>query len=397
MKLIILTSIYPSENNGKAGNMTLYEIVKQLLLKNIEIKIIFKPAFKVKTFPDSETNLKKIGTIEIEDYSYIVNKKKINLSFRFLRKLFDTYKNVDDYDFDYSDIVSSIKNFEPNKVIFFWDTILESISSQIKQYDTVYYGAKPPYAAFYNSIKSEKNVLKKLTNYLIFKKKQKRHLSNINNIKKVFNISKLDSLYYNKMKVKCKYLPNTTCDRFTESWRKQKKEIILGNISDLNATGNSQGLNFLNSKIYPHIKTEFENKNKKILISGAGQLNKKFKNILNDNLFVKLGFVKDLDSLVLSSEIFLMLNNFGSYTGGYTRIIYFFSAGGCLIAHKNLKKDMPEVKNNYNCLLANNEFGIVKQLFKALNDSKLRKRIGKNARKTFEQKYLSQKIIKNFF
>jgi len=76
MKLIILTSIYPSENNGKAGNMTLYEIVKQLLLKNIEIKIIFKPAFKVKTFPDSETNLKKIGTIEIEDYSYIVNKKK---------------------------------------------------------------------------------------------------------------------------------------------------------------------------------------------------------------------------------------------------------------------------------------------------------------------------------
>ena len=54
---------------------------------------------------------------------------------------------------------------------------------------------------------------------------------------------------------------------------------------------------------------------------------------------------------MVGNHIFLLLNNAGPYTGGYTRVIYAFSSGSCLIAHKRLADSMPELVHDRNCLL----------------------------------------------
>lgn len=103
--------------------------------------------------------------------------------------------------------------------------------------------------------------------------------------------------------------------------------------------------------------------------------------------------IKNFENLILSSDIILMMNNSGSYTGGNTRIVEFFSSGSWVIAHKNLKGDMPEVENLYNILLGNNELEIKNHLCNCINNSILRKNIGINARKTFEKYYHFKSVV----
>jgi hypothetical protein len=118
---------------------------------------------------------------------------------------------------------------------------------------------------------------------------------------------------------------------------------------------------------------------------------------LKKNKFLRFrGFVKDIDNEVIKSKFCLILNNAynKSLIGGYTRVIYFFSLGKCLIAHSNLKKSMPELQNNYNCLLGNSSKKIIELINRSVKDKRIIKKIEFNAKKTFYQKY-SSKIIFN--
>ena len=99
------------------------------------------------------------------------------------------------------------------------------------------------------------------------------------------------------------------------------------------------------------------------------------------------GFVDDVDAEVLSSPIFLLLNNAGPYSGGYTRVIYAFSTGACLVAHTNLRHSMPELINGENCLLADTPVGLVDCIERLLTDAALRKRIGQQARFIYETQF----------
>ena len=203
-----------------------------------------------------------------------------------------------------------------------------------------------------------------------------------------------------------KYLQNTSSDKYENLWqkrfkKKQKQKLtILGNISDLNATGNFQGLSFINNKLFPLIKNSLISKKIKITISGKGKINPVLRNISTSEIFEIKGFVNNLENLILSSDIILMMNNAGSYSGGYTRIIDFFSSGACVIAHSNLKKDMPEIENMKNILLGSNPKEINHHLFNCINNFSLRKNIGINARKTFEKFYnsnlVTSKLIESY-
>ncbi len=396
MKIIILTSVYPYENMGKAGNITLFEILKQLLKKKIDVKVLFASNIKIKNFSFSNNQLKKFGKIELLNFSSIIKLKKRKF-FEYLFKIFRSFKEIEDFKLEKEQILNQINYYKPDRIIFFWDTILDSLIEDLQNYETIYYGAKPPFSAFENSIEKQNN-LKKIINIIILKKRKKIHFSRIKKMKKIFNISKLDSLYYESKKINVNYLQNTSKDKYEDLWRqtfkkKHKKIKILGNISDLNATGNFQGLSFINDKLFPLISDLLISKNIKIVISGKGKINPVFKNILNSKVFEIKGYVKNFENLILSSDIILMMNNSGSYTGGYTRIVDFFSSGSCVIAHKNLKRDMPEVENLYNILLGSNELEIRDHLCNCINNFSLRKNIGINARKTFEKYYHSKSIV----
>ena len=406
MTIIYLTSICPAESEGTAGNTTLFELLKQnLMLKQNSILLIYLnniPCNK-NIFLRSEKELNKFGTIKFKNFSHLLDSSKcVKKKFNYLSKLFAPDNKVLDYYFDKSEIIKTINDSNPKKIIFFWDTILEFIAPHLSDYITIYYGAKPPFAAFKDSIEKRritlKNVLNVIVDRILLKRKEKIHYKNIQSIKTIYNISHLDVKLYKQNKINCEYLPNTTKDKFRLNWKKNikfknKYPTLLGSISNLNATGNNQAITFLNDKLFYEIKKKNLDKKFKILITGKGKLNSNMNNIKNSNIFEILGFVEDLEQTICSSDIVLMLNNFGSYTGGYTRVINFFSAAKCMIASKNLHKDMPEVRHNYNCLLANNSEEVVAFINNLLKDNALRERICRNARKTFEEKYISKRIV----
>lgn len=404
MKIIILTSFYPYENIGKAGNITLYEIIKCLLKKKNEVKVLFCTDKERIENRINKKSLKKYGRISFEDFSSQIFKKNYQ-NFRYLRKVLQNYKNVEDLKLDKKKILNSINQFAPDKIILFWDTILGALSEDLQEYETIHYGAKPPFSAFEDSLKKQLNI-KNIIDFILLKKKQKLHFSRLRKIKRRFNISKLDCLYYRSKNINVKYLQNTSSDKYENLWqkrfkKKQKQKLtILGNISDLNATGNFQGLSFINNKLFPLIKNSLISKKIKITISGKGKINPVLRNISTSEIFEIKGFVNNLENLILSSDIILMMNNAGSYSGGYTRIIDFFSSGACVIAHSNLKKDMPEIENMKNILLGSNPKEINHHLFNCINNFSLRKNIGINARKTFEKFYnsnlVTSKLIESY-
>jgi glycosyltransferase involved in cell wall biosynthesis len=99
------------------------------------------------------------------------------------------------------------------------------------------------------------------------------------------------------------------------------------------------------------------------------------------------GFVPDIDEEMLGNHIFLLLNNAGPYPGGYTRVIFAFSSGSCLIAHRRLAESMPELVHDENCLLGDTPESIAALIAAAASDPALRSRIGEAARRTYVERY----------
>jgi hypothetical protein len=104
------------------------------------------------------------------------------------------------------------------------------------------------------------------------------------------------------------------------------------------------------------------------------------------------GFVANIDEEMVGNHVFLLLNNSGPYTGGYTRVIYAFATGACLIAHRRLADSMPELVENENCLLGETPDEIAGLIATASADSGLRSRVGAAARRTYIDRYHPTRI-----
>jgi glycosyltransferase involved in cell wall biosynthesis len=121
----------------------------------------------------------------------------------------------------------------------------------------------------------------------------------------------------------------------------------------------------------------------RVAICGRGTLPPDLERLLDHPRIVRKGFVPDIDQEILSSPVFLLCNNAGPYTGGYTRVIYVMSSGGCLVAHSRLADSMPEVVHGENALLGDTPDAIAALVTQALWDPDLRRRIGEGARLTY--------------
>ena len=117
-----------------------------------------------------------------------------------------------------------------------------------------------------------------------------------------------------------------------------------------------------------------------INICGRFELPPEFDDLKPQPNVAMRGFVPDIDEEVRGNHIFLLLNNAGPYTGGYTRVIYAFSSGSCLIAHTRLAESMPELVHGRNCLLGATPEEIADHIAAAARDPALRARLGEAAR-----------------
>jgi hypothetical protein len=225
--------------------------------------------------------------------------------------------------------------------------------------------------------------------------RERRHLSRLRKLSGARNICALDAGWYDRQGVACRYVPNTWPDAYGEQWASLRHAAegrrqgihILGNIGVLTATGNYYGMTYLADRVLPLLKQALKATDFTINICGRFELPPAFDHLRREPNVAIRGFVPDIDEEMLGNHMFLVLNNAGPYPGGYTRVIFAFSSGSCLIAHRGLAESMPELVHDQNCLLGDTPESITGLIVAAANDAGLRRRIGEAARRTYVERY----------
>lgn len=308
-------------------------------------------------------------------------------------------------------VIQQINDSTYDLVILFWDTTFEFIAPYL-QIPVVVYAAKPRYEAAMVRLSEERDnrFYIRVRRYFALRRlklQQRRHLKRMNGLAAFTNIDRKDAAAYTQMGIPCEYVPNMWGDVFGDSWRTKRSDAekgsekinIFGAFSTLTSTGNLIGIKYWAEKILPHLDSRMT-KDWAINVYGKGedQLPADIRARLNHpNIHIR-GFVRDIDNEFLFNQIFLLCNNAGSYSGGYTRVIYAMAAGCCLIAHRNLAKSMPEVIDGENALLCETPDDFVSAIQRLADSVVLREKMAANARATYLQCYetsvVSAQLIK---
>ena len=311
--------------------------------------------------------------------------------------------NGTQYDFPRPDdaraLAAAIDAVGADAALLSWDTLAEFALPFMKT-PAFGYLARPPYESGVARAKAMAPGLRRRLTLAQFAAQERRHLARLRRLRAAANICALDAAYYTSHGVPCAYVSNTWADPVGADWqaRRSRQEAfmtgvqILGNIGAVGATGNTFGMRYLGREVLPLLTRTAADLDWAIAICGGGKLVSDVAEALDHPRVRIKGFVDDIDAELLSSGIFLLLNNAGPYTGGYTRVVYACATGACLVAHANLKKSMPELVSGINCLLGETPAEIAGLIKQAMADEGLRRRIGAAARTTYEIEYAPKAV-----
>lgn len=168
---------------------------------------------------------------------------------------------------------------------------------------------------------------------------------------------------------------------------------IIGHIGHVHTTGSTYGLKFLLADVVPLLQQEMNGLDYQIHIIGDGELPPTLKVLVEQRRIVWRGFVQDLDSELISSDMLLLLNNASPYyNSAFTRHIVAWSMGLCLVVHSNSIKAIPEIRNMENALVGTTPEEIAQLIYRAATDRALNQRVRVGGRATFE-KYFAPSVI----
>ena len=187
------------------------------------------------------------------------------------------------------------------------------------------------------------------------------------------------------------YMRNMWPDSRRQGWREERRRSgsaqpykLLSSLGSVRATGNTFGLFYLGTEILPRLERRLGSGSFEINIYGNGVPYPQVARALSRPSVRVRGWVPDLDAAILSSRIFLMMNNTGTCKGSHTRFLHAWTLGACVVAHKINAAAMPEIRHMENALLGEDADEITDLIELALKDDRLRSRIGEGGRQTYE-------------
>jgi hypothetical protein len=409
MRLLVLSSIPPDFGHFRAGHTVLAHLLENFVDSGIDIGVAIASSKLVSAATKDRLALRGIEILEGDEFALV----ELDQRARWFRRFHYLASKLKHPDQSYQHrfvqpgmAISRIKAFGADRVLLFWDTCFELLLNRMAAAEIHPFGylARPPQAASLSTLSRVENPIERVLKRLFITREQLRHLRRLNHLRTAANICAVDAAWYTENGVRSKYISNTWPDSYGKEWksiriRAQNRRTglhILANIGGLNATGNLFGMEYLGERILPVLKKELI-VDWQVNICGRFELPSYLRQLLTDERVHLKGFVEDIDEEVAGNELFLLLNNAGPYTGGYTRVIYAFSSGACLIAHRRLAASMPELIHNENCLLGETPEEIIGHLVRLATDHNMRIRIGENARKTYEMHcaphHVAQKLI----
>jgi glycosyltransferase involved in cell wall biosynthesis len=414
MRVLFLSSAHPSFEHSEAVSTVFALMMESFALRGAQVSW----AVDVSPISLSQTTinrLKALGVRMFADFSSEIAYVPSGKFFRriaMLRSAFLSLNRDDSPRFRSNDsIARRINESDADVVILFWDTTFEFIVPCL-QIPVVAYAAKPRYEAAMvrQREKSDNFFYNRVRRYLTLRRlklQQQRHLKRMNGLAAFTNIDRKDAAAYTQMGIPCEYVPNMWGDVFGDDWRKKRSDVkkscerinIFGSFSTLTSTGNLIGIRYWTENILPRLDQSMT-KDWVINVYGKGA------DLLPGDIRARLshpnvdirGFVPDIDREFLVNQIFLLCNNTGLYSGGYTRVIYAMASGCCLISHRNLAKSMPEVIDGENALLCETPDEFISAITRLADSVVLREKMATNARATYlrcyEPSVVSAQLIK---
>ncbi|MGQ0663485.1 MAG: glycosyltransferase family protein [Pseudomonadota bacterium] len=284
--------------------------------------------------------------------------------------------------------------------VLFWDTVFEYLLPALDGLPAIGYLGRPRTEAPLVLVDGVQGALKRGLMRRRLIGRRRRHLRRLRALSAAGNICALDAAWYRANGIDCAYLPNAWPDAFGPGWRERRRTAeaarpgveILGNIGGLDATGNRFGMAYLGREVLPHLASALDGIDWRINICGRHELPAEVAGLLDHPRIAVRGFIADIDDEVAGNRVFLLLNNAGPYTGGYTRVAYAMASGACLIAHRRLAQSMPELVHGENCLLGEAGAEIAGLLSRAVREDGLRQAIGQAARATYERAYAPARV-----
>jgi glycosyltransferase involved in cell wall biosynthesis len=194
---------------------------------------------------------------------------------------------------------------------------------------------------------------------------------------------------------KCQYLRNPIADACGSRWEgphrsslTRNKPKILTGLSNLKATATREAVRFFATDILPHLERELGPEGFEVHIVGEGEPPAELTKMLPRPSVILRGRLEAVDSELLSADILLVPTPI--VLAVRTRIIGAFSFGCCVIAHTNEALNIPEMVHEENALLASDGRGLAEVIVRAIRAPELRKRLGVNARRTYERYFIPE-------
>ena len=404
MRVLFLASCWPSRRHTtRAANLVLHHLMEATRTLGHKVGLAycrqaFAPADASIEAPVEE--LREAGFAFAGDYSARLlapPATDASLSGRLLavRRAFLSRDGDDPRFDDPGAVVSEIKAFGPDLCVLFWDTSFEFLLPYLDGVACVGYAAKERHASTLaglaaTGVASPRQAADRLLTGRALGKAVGRHLERMRRLTALSNICRLDAAAYEAQGLPCAYVPNTFPDLFGQRPSPPVPDApfeILANIGRMDATGSAQGLEYLAEALLDRLEETLAGLDWRITLCGGGSLPVRAARLSRYPRVLVAGYVQDLEARMAASHLFLMLNNTGPHTGGYTRIIYAFSAGTCLVAHRRLADSMPEVIHGQNALLGDTPEALAALVGRAARDPGLRGELGRAARRAYESEY----------
>ena len=191
----------------------------------------------------------------------------------------------------------------------------------------------------------------------------------------------------------CLYLPSVAEDRVGPAWRQQRESrppnrpprIVA--IGHLGRTVTIPGIKLFVREVLPVLDQQCGPDGVEVhFIGSTAGAPKELLELAARRPTIQLrGFVDPIDPELLSADVVLALTPIP--LGNRLGIATAFSFGCCVVSHRANQYGMPALRHEDNVLLADNGNELARQVIRALRDESLRRRLGENARTTYEQEY----------
>jgi hypothetical protein len=171
----------------------------------------------------------------------------------------------------------------------------------------------------------------------------------------------------------------------------QPRTILLGP-SNLEATSTRHGLMLFATEILPVLERELGPDGFCVRVVGEGNPPLELARLLPRSSVVLTGRIEPPDDEFRRCAVQLVPTPF--VLGIRVRIITGMAFGCCIVAHRSEAANIPELVDGRNCFLADTGAALAMKIVAALRQPALRKEIGRNARRDYENQFAPPVAVK---